>query len=107
MSRSTTLPGPRSRRPLWRRELAGTLELAVPVALAELGWMLMSVVDTTVLGRVSTEALGAGSVGGVYFFAIAVFGEGLLFGLDTVVSQAFGAGRMADCHRALVQACYL
>ena len=35
------------------------------------------------------------------FLALAVFGIGLLLGLDTLVSQSFGAGRVDECHRWL------
>ena len=34
--------------------------------------------------------------------AFAIFGMGLLLGLDTLVSQAYGAGDHRDCHRWLV-----
>jgi len=37
----------------------------------------------------------------------AFFGEGLLIGLDTLVSQAFGAGKREDCHRSLINGIYL
>ena len=38
---------------------------------------------------------------------LALFGEGLLLGLDTLVAQAFGAGKRADCHRSLINGVYL
>jgi len=79
------------------------LALAWPVVLAELGWMTMGLVDTMMVGRVSAEAIGAVSIGSILFFAIAIFGMGLLLGLDTLVSQAFGAGDLQECHRALLQ----
>ena len=83
------------------------LMLAVPVALTEIGWMVMSVVDTIVVGRISAEAIGAVSIGSLLFFSVAVFGMGMLLGLDTVVSHAFGAGDLDECHRWLVQGVYL
>jgi len=82
------------------------LKLAAPLVLAELGWMGMGVVDTMMVGRVSAEAIGAVSLGSVLFYAVAIFGSGLMLGLDTLVSQAYGAGKLMDCHRALVSAVY-
>ncbi|MEZ5367291.1 MAG: MATE family efflux transporter [Bryobacterales bacterium] len=82
------------------------LRLAVPVVIAELGWMAMSVVDTMMVGRISPEAIGAVSIGGVLFMTVGVFGTGMLLGLDTLVPQAFGAGDVDDCHHSLVQAIY-
>jgi MATE family multidrug resistance protein len=76
--------------------------LAVPVVLAELGWMTMGLVDTLMVGRLSPEAIGAVGVGSSVFMGIAIFAMGLLLGLDTLVSHAFGAGRLEDCHRWLL-----
>jgi MATE family multidrug resistance protein len=90
-----------------RRELRPMLALAIPVVLAELGWMAMGVVDTLMVGRLSPEAIGAVGIGSVIFFALGIFGMGLLLGLDTLVSQAFGAGRTDECHRWLVHGVYL
>lgn len=83
------------------------LQLALPVVLAELGWMAMGAVDTMMVGRLSAEAIGAVSIGRVLFFGVAVAGMGLLLGLDTMVSFSFGAGRLADCHRSLVQGVFI
>lgn len=83
------------------------LSLAIPVVLAELGWIAMGVVDTMMVGRVSVEAIGAVSVGRVLFFTVTVFGMGLLLGLDTLVSTSYGAGRLEDCRRSLFHGVYL
>ena len=83
------------------------LKLATPLVVAELGWMGMGIVDTMMVGRVSAEAMGAVSLGSVLFYAVAIFGSGLMLGLDTLVSQAHGAGRRMDCHRAVLSAVYL
>jgi MATE family multidrug resistance protein len=64
--------------------------------------MAMGVVDTLMVGRLSPEAIGAVGVGSSMFTAVAVFAMGLLLGLDTLVSHAFGAGRIEDCHRWLL-----
>jgi len=83
------------------------LQLAWPLALANLGWMTMGVVDTMMVGRVSPEAIGGVSLGGILFITVAFFGTGLLLGLDALVPQAFGAGRLEECHRFLLSALYL
>ena len=82
------------------------LRLALPVVVAELGWMAMSVVDTMMVGRISAEAIGAVSLGSVMFYAIGVFGTGMLLGLDTLVPQAYGAGDLEECHRSLFHSVY-
>lgn len=83
------------------------LRLAVPVVLAELGWMAMGVVDTMMVGRIDAESIGAVSIGRALFLAVAIFGIGLLLGLDTVISNAFGAGDLGECHLALLHGVYL
>ncbi len=92
-----------------RAELRPTLRLALPLVLAELGWMTMSVVDTMMVGRLpnSAAAIAAVSLGGILVNVLSFFGGGLLIGLDTMVSQAFGAGEREDCHRSLLHGIYL
>ncbi len=68
------------------------VHLATPLVAAEVGWMLMGVVDTMAVGRVSADAIGAVSIGTTIFYTVAIFAGGLLLGLDTLVAQAFGAG---------------
>lgn len=85
------------------------LRMAVPLILAELGWMVMGLVDTIMVGRLpnSAEAIGAVSLGSVVFYTIGIFGAGLLLGLDTFVSQSFGAGDLADCNRSLISGLWM
>ena len=88
-------------------ELRAMFALAAPLVLTELGWMAMGIVDTMFVGRVSAEAIGAVSLGTSVFYAIAIFASGLLLGLDTLVSQSFGAGDLEDCHHSLVSGIWL
>lgn len=90
-----------------RRELRPMLELAAPVVLAELGWVTMGIVDTLMVGRISADAIGAVGLASMLFFAIAVFAMGLLLGLDPLVAQAYGARRIDECHRWLVDGVWL
>src|SRR5208282_3954828 len=93
--------------PTLRRELPPTLRLALPLVLAEIGWMSMIIVDTMMVGRLPNSAESIGAVSISLFIVFAFFGEGLLIGLDTLVSQAFGAGHREDCHRSLINGIYL
>jgi len=83
------------------------LRMAIPLALAELGWMAMDVEDTMMAGRLGAAALGAGSLGVMLFYPIVICGTGLLLGMDTLVSQAHGARDAADCRRTLVNGAWL
>lgn len=83
------------------------LALAVPVVVAELGWMAMGVVDTAVVRDLGAEAIGAVGLGSNLFIGVTIFGIGLLLGLDTMVAQEHGAGRGEDARRSLAQGVYL
>lgn len=75
------------------------LRIAIPVVMAELGWMSMGVVDTIMVGPLGPQAIGAAGVGNSMHIAFAIFGMGVLLGLDTLVSQAYGARNIRECHR--------
>jgi MATE family multidrug resistance protein len=83
------------------------LVLAAPVVLAELGWVTMGIVDTLMVGRLGAHAIGAVGLASMLFFAVAVFAMGLLLGLDPLVAQAFGARRIDECHRWLIDGVWL
>jgi multidrug resistance protein, MATE family len=89
------------------RELAPLLKLAGPVILAEVGWMSMGLVDTMMVGPLGPAAIGATGIGSGIFTAIAIFGMGLMLGLDALVSQAYGAKRIDHCLMWLHQGVWL
>jgi multidrug resistance protein, MATE family len=72
-------------------ELRSLIRLALPIVAVQVGLMMMGVVDTLMVGRVSAAALAAVALGNIYFFSVAVFGMGVLFALDPIISQAVGA----------------
>lgn len=80
-----------------RDQLKPTLRLAIPVVLAELGWMGMGVVDTIMVAPLGPAAIAGAGVGNSIHLGFAIFGMGLLLGLDTLVAQAYGAGNRPLC----------
>ena len=82
-----------------RTEFLPMLKIAVPVVMAELGWMTMGVVDTIMVGPLGPEAISAAGVGNSMHIAFAIFGMAVMLGLDTLVSHAYGARDIRDCHR--------
>jgi len=81
--------------------------LAVPVVLSELGWTAQGIVDTIMVGKLGPAAIGAVALGNAVYFVPALFGMGLLLGLDTLVAQAYGRHDHDECHRWLAQGVYL
>jgi MATE family multidrug resistance protein len=90
-----------------RRELRPTLRLAMPLALAELGWMAMGVVDTIMAGPLGPASVGAGILANMVFYPLAISFIGFLLGMDTLVAQAFGARDFHDCRRTLIAGCWV
>jgi multidrug resistance protein, MATE family len=82
-----------------KSELRAMSRLAAPIVLAELGWMAMGVVDTMVVGRVGASAIAAVGLGAIVFYGVGMCASGVLLGLDTFVSQAFGADSPEECRR--------
>lgn len=83
------------------------LRMAAPLALAELGWMAMGLVDTMMAGRLGAPAVGAGGLGAMLFYPVAICGTGMLLGMDTLVAHAFGSDDFQDCRRTLVNGVWL
>jgi MATE family multidrug resistance protein len=90
--------------PWLRDEFRSTLRLALPLVIAEVGWMSMGIVDTIMVGRLpeSAIAIGATGLGQSLYHSIAIFGSGLLLGMDTFVSHAFGREDIEDARHTLV-----
>jgi len=84
-----------------RGEAGELLRLATPIAAIQVGLMLLGLVDTLMVGRVSPVDLAAVALGNLYFFLVAVFGMGLLMVLDPLVAQAYGAGDQEAVARAV------
>ena len=84
-------PDPTLGSSAWRAELAATRRLAVPVVVVQVGLMLMGVVDTMMVGRISAAALASVALGNLYYSNVTALAAGTLMALDPVVSQAVGA----------------
>ncbi|HXT21589.1 MAG TPA: MATE family efflux transporter, partial [Thermoanaerobaculia bacterium] len=74
------------------QHLRRLLALALPSTIAQLGAMMLMVIDVLMLGRVSVEALDSASLGRVWALGTMIAGMGLIFGLDPVATQAWGSG---------------
>jgi len=81
-----------------------TLRLALPLIVAEVGWMSMGVVDTIMVGRMpdSAVAIGATGLGQSLYHVLVFLGAGLLLGMDTYVAQAYGRKDLRDAHKTLL-----
>lgn len=71
--------------------------------------MSMGVVDTIMVGRLpdSAIAIGATGLGQSLYNSVAIFGGGLLLGMDTLVSQAYGRDDIPDARHSAVNGLFL
>lgn len=79
------------------------VRLATPLVAAHAGNQLMGLVDTVMVGHLSTAALGGVGLGNALFFGLVSFGLGVVMGVDAPIAQAIGAGDPARARRAMWQ----
>lgn len=73
-------------------ELSATVRLAVPIAVAQFGFVALTLVDTAIVGKVSTTALAGASIGRSLIFAFSSFGMGISSAVEPLAAQAVAAG---------------
>jgi MATE family multidrug resistance protein len=66
--------------------------LSMPVVIAQVGMMAMGVIDTIMIAHVGVAELAAVAVAGTFAWSWGSLGQGLIHGMDPMVSQAHGAG---------------
>jgi multidrug resistance protein, MATE family len=89
------------------RELRELFRLAAPLAAAQAGTQMMGLVDVAVLGRLGANELAGAGMANAVFFAISVFGMGMMLGVDPLIAQAVGAGDRLRARRVLWQGIWL
>jgi len=87
-----------------RVQIRSVLTLALPLILAEVGWMFMAVVDTIMVGHLPHPAItiSAVALAQVLYNTLAFGVGGILLGLDTYLSQSHGAGKLDEANRWLL-----
>ena len=87
-----------------RQQIRPVLTLALPLILAELGWMAMGIVDTMMVGHMANPApnIAAAALGQVLYNTLGFGIAGVLLSLDTYLSQSHGAGRYDEANRWLL-----
>lgn len=72
-------------------DIRALLRLAGPIVTVQVGGMMMGVVDTVVMGHVSSRELAATTLGNLYYYGLNGFGLGIVWAADPIVAQAMGA----------------
>src|SRR3954462_4944204 len=82
-------------------ELRETLDLAIPIALTQLGQIAMMTTDLALIGRLGDAAVAAGALAHLILFAGFLFGMGLVSAVAPLAAQAVGARKPRLVRRAL------
>jgi multidrug resistance protein, MATE family len=81
----------------FRSECRALLSLAWPVAIGSMQWMLLNLIDTTMLGAAGTMELAAINSGRALTWVAVMVGIGLVSGVPVFVARAVGAQKLYDC----------
>ncbi len=76
-----------------RTEIKKFLQLAVPLASAQIAQSLTGFFDTIMMGRLSAETLAGGGLASLTFLALLATAGGLVMGVSPLVAEAYGAGQ--------------
>ena len=89
------------------REAATLLRLSIPIVIAQVGQMMLGVVDAAYAGHLSVHALDSVTLGNLWQLGSMMPLSGIIWGLGPLVSQAHGAGRGDEVGLALQRALVL
>ncbi|MCW6036235.1 MATE family efflux transporter [Spirulina subsalsa FACHB-351] len=76
----------------WIQEIQACLQLAIPLAAAQLSEAVINFVDTIMMGQLGPKALAGGALGAVTFTTFLIVSTGMLSAVGAVAAIAFGAG---------------
>lgn len=80
---------------------SATLRLGLPIAIGQLGVIILGFADTLMVGRYSTDALAASAFVNNLFTLFTFLLMGYSYGLTPIVSALFGQGKQAEAGEQL------
>jgi MATE family multidrug resistance protein len=82
---------------LYKEEIKKTLSLAYPVIIGQLGFIMMGVVDSVMVGSIGAVPLAGASLGNSLFILIFMIGLGISVAVTPLVAIAVGGSRYEEC----------
>ncbi len=70
--------------------------IALPIMVGSLANNIINLVDTSLLGRVGQVELGAGAIGGIFYFLMYMCGMGFNTGMQILIARRMGQGLRAE-----------
>jgi MATE family multidrug resistance protein len=81
----------------YKEHLLNTLNLAYPVIIGQLGFIMMGVVDSLMVGTLGPAPLAAASLGNSLTLIIFIVGIGISFVVTPLVAISIGAKKYSEC----------
>lgn len=81
----------------FKSDIKKTLELAYPVIIGQLGFMMMGVVDSIMVGKLGAAPLAAASLGNHLTILLFIIGIGVSMAVTPLVAIAVGAKKHSEC----------
>lgn len=88
-------------------EAKTTLQIGIPVIIAQLLQMSMNFVDTVMAGNLSAQDLAAVAVGGAVFIPFAMLAAGILMAVTPIVAQLVGSRKIREIGKNARQGIWL
>ncbi len=82
---------------LIKEHIIDTFYLALPVIIGQLGFIMMGVVDSIMVGETGAVPLAAASLGNSFFFLIFIIGLGVAMSVTPLIAILVGAQRFSEC----------
>ncbi|MHB1688432.1 MAG: MATE family efflux transporter [Ignavibacteriaceae bacterium] len=86
-----------------KEHLIATIKLAYPVSIGQLGFIMMGVVDSVMVGGLGAKYLAAASLSNGIFILILIIGIGVSYAVSPLVAIAVGAKKYSDCESMFKQ----
>jgi len=81
----------------FKEHIAETFNLAYPVIIGQLGFIMMGVVDSVMVGDLGAVPLAGASLGNSMFILIFIIGVGVAMSVTPLVAILVGAKRFSEC----------
>ncbi|MDJ0747591.1 MAG: MATE family efflux transporter [Xenococcaceae cyanobacterium MO_167.B27] len=90
-----------------RTEIKKFLQLAIPLASAQVAQSLTGFFDTIMMGRLGAETLAAGGLASLTFLALLNIAGGVVMGVSPLIAEAYGAGNKTRIEKLARQGFWL
>ena len=80
-----------------KEHIKNTLNLAYPIVVGQLGFILMGVVDSVMVGKIGAAPLAAASISHSIFIIILILGYGISMAISPLVAKHHGAKDFKKC----------